>query len=124
MIDEYPVLAVAASFAEGRTVMRGLGELRVKESDRLSAIAAGLAACGVKATEAEDTLIVEGQDGEAKGGGVVATHMDHRIAMSFLVMGLAAREAVTVDDGTMIATSFPSFETIMRSLGASIARPD
>lgn len=122
MIDEYPVLSVAASFAEGKTVMRGLEELRVKESDRLSAIAAGLAANGVKASETTDSLTVEGMGpGGVPGGGTVATHMDHRIAMSFLVMGLAARSAVTVDDGSMIATSFPNFLSLMRGLGASIA---
>ena len=122
MIDEYPVLAVAASFAVGRTIMRGLEELRVKESDRLSAVAAGLAANGVRFEERPDGLTVEGAgpDGVA-GGGTVATHMDHRIAMSFLVMGLAARAPVTVDDGSMIATSFPSFQALMRGLGADIA---
>jgi 3-phosphoshikimate 1-carboxyvinyltransferase len=121
MIDEYPVLAVAAAFAEGRTTMRGLEELRVKESDRLSAVAAGLKANGVRVSETEDGLIVEGAgaDGVA-GGGQVATHMDHRIAMSFLVMGLASRAAVIVDDGSMIATSFPNFQTLMGALGASI----
>jgi 3-phosphoshikimate 1-carboxyvinyltransferase len=122
MIDEYPVLSVAASFAEGKTVMRGLEELRVKESDRLSAIATGLIVNGVKASEATDSLTVEGMGaGGVPGGGAVATHMDHRIAMSFLVMGLAARTAVTVDDGSMIATSFPNFLSLMRDLGASIA---
>jgi 3-phosphoshikimate 1-carboxyvinyltransferase len=121
MIDEYPVLSVAASFAEGRTTMRGLEELRVKESDRLSAIAEGLRANGVHATETEDGLDVEGMGAEGvPGGGTVATHMDHRIAMSFLVMGLAARASVTVDDGSMIATSFPNFLDLMRGLGADI----
>ncbi len=122
MIDEYPVLAVASSFAEGRTIMRGLEELRVKESDRLAAVAAGLAANGVRFEESPDGLTVQGAgpDGVA-GGGTVATHMDHRIAMSFLVMGLAARAPVTVDDGSMIATSFPNFEPLMRGLGADIA---
>jgi len=122
MIDEYPVLAVASSFAEGRTIMRGLEELRVKESDRLAAVAAGLAANGVRFEESPDVLTVQGAgpDGVA-GGGTVATHMDHRIAMSFLVMGLAARAPVTVDDGSMIATSFPNFEPLMRGLGADIA---
>jgi 3-phosphoshikimate 1-carboxyvinyltransferase len=121
MIDEYPVLAVAASFAEGRTVMRGLEELRVKESDRLSAVAAGLKANGVRVWETEDGLIVEGAGADGvPGGGQVATHMDHRIAMSFLVMGLAARAAIVVDDGSMIATSFPNFQTLMGALGATI----
>jgi 3-phosphoshikimate 1-carboxyvinyltransferase len=120
MIDEYPVLAVAASFASGETRMRGLNELRVKESDRLAAVAAGLAAAGVAATIAGDDLIVHGSGGGVPGGGVVATHLDHRIAMAFLVMGLATRQPMTVDDGTMIATSFPSFVPLMRGLGAAI----
>jgi 3-phosphoshikimate 1-carboxyvinyltransferase len=118
MIDEYPVLAVAAAFAEGRTTMRGLEELRVKESDRLAAIVAGLRANGVTVEETEDGLIVEGRGGDVPGGGLVETHMDHRIAMSFLAMGLASREAVSVDDAAMIATSFPEFEDLMRELGA------
>ena len=122
MIDEYPVLAVAASFAEGPTRMRGLEELRVKESDRLAAVAAGLQANGVRFTETADGLTVEGAGPEGvSGGGTVATHMDHRIAMSFLVMGLAAKRAVTADDGSMIATSFPNFRDLMRGLGADIA---
>jgi len=116
MIDEYPILAIAASFAEGRTIMRGLEELRVKESDRLSAIANGLKACGVAVEELPDGLIVGG--GGMKGGATIATHMDHRIAMSFLVAGLASREPVTVDDTNMIATSFPEFENLMKNLGA------
>jgi 3-phosphoshikimate 1-carboxyvinyltransferase len=119
MIDEYPILAVAAAFAEGRTAMRGLEELRVKESDRLAAIVAGLRANGVSVEETEDGMIVEGRGADGvRGGGTVATHMDHRIAMSFLVMGLAAREPVAVDDAAMIATSFPEFEALMRGLGA------
>ena len=121
MIDEYPVLAVAAAFAEGRTTMRGLQELRVKESDRLSAVAAGLRANGVRVAETDDGLIVEGAGADGvPGGGQVATHMDHRIAMSFLVMGLAARAAVAIDDGSMIATSFPNFQTLMGALGSDI----
>ncbi len=118
MIDEYPILAVIASFASGETRMRGLSELRVKESDRLAAIAAGLAANGVEWAIEGDDLIVKGGAGEVKGGGLVETQLDHRIAMSFLVMGLAAREAVTVDDQSMIATSFPSFRPLMEKLGA------
>jgi 3-phosphoshikimate 1-carboxyvinyltransferase len=118
MIDEYPILAVAAAFAEGRTVMRGLEELRVKESDRLSAIVAGLRANGVAVEESEDGMTVTG--GAVAGGGTVTTHMDHRIAMSFLVMGLAARDAVTVDDVSMVATSFPEFESLMTALGATL----
>jgi 3-phosphoshikimate 1-carboxyvinyltransferase len=120
MIDEYPVLSVAAAFAQGKTVMRGLEELRVKESDRLSAIAAGLKHNGVTFDETADGLIVHGMSNGVPGGGTVATHMDHRIAMSFLMMGLAARKAVTVDDGSMIATSFPNFVALMRDLGADI----
>ena len=116
MIDEYPVLAVAAAFASGMTRMNGLGELRVKESDRLEAIAAGLAAAGVSCAIEGDDLLVEG--GVPQGGGLVATHMDHRIAMSFLVMGLASREPMTVDDTAMIATSFPDFRQAMERLGA------
>jgi 3-phosphoshikimate 1-carboxyvinyltransferase len=120
LIDEYPILAVAAAFANGRSVMHGLSELRVKESDRLAAIVAGLRACGVDARDEGDTLIVEG--GEApRGGAHVAAHDDHRIAMSFLVMGLAARAPVTVDSADMIATSFPDFVPLMHSLGAGIA---
>ncbi len=113
MIDEYPVLAVAAAFAEGRTTMRGLEELRVKESDRLAAVAAGLKANGVNVEELSDGMIVEGRGADGvNGGGDVLTHMDHRIAMSFLVMGLAARNRVRVDDGSMIATSFPNFQSL------------
>ena len=117
MIDEYPVLAVAAAFAAGTTRMRGLHELRVKESDRLAAVAAGLAAVGVAHAIEGDDIIVEG--GVPKGGGLVATHMDHRIAMSFLVMGLASRAPITVDDTAMIATSFPTFRPAMEGLGAT-----
>ncbi len=120
MIDEYPILAVAAAFAEGETRMNGLHELRVKESDRLAAVAAGLAANGVRHAIAGDDLIVTGDGTAPRGGGTVETHLDHRIAMSFLVMGLAARDAVTVDDGAMIATSFPSFRPTMQALGAAI----
>jgi 3-phosphoshikimate 1-carboxyvinyltransferase len=120
MIDEYPVLAVAAAFAEGRTVMEGIDELRVKESDRLAAVARGLEANGVECEEGEDFLIVSGK-GEVTGGGTVKTHLDHRIAMSFLVMGMAANSPVTVDDDQMIATSFPSFAGDFSRLGADIA---
>ncbi|MCH8616069.1 3-phosphoshikimate 1-carboxyvinyltransferase [Sphingomonas sp. SM33] len=120
MIDEYPILAVAAAFAQGRTVMRGLSELRVKESDRLAAVIAGLQACGVDAWDEGDDLIVEGLGGPPRGGADVQAHHDHRIAMSFLVMGLAAQKAVTVDSADMIATSFPDFTPLMRSIGGSI----
>jgi 3-phosphoshikimate 1-carboxyvinyltransferase len=120
MIDEYPILAVAAAFAEGRTVMHGLGELRVKESDRLAAIIAGLNACGVDARDDGDTLIVEGCGGSPAGGASVAACHDHRIAMSFLVLGLASQKPVQVDSAAMIATSFPDFTPLMRSLGARL----
>ncbi len=117
MIDEYPMLAVVAAFAHGMTRMDGLAELKVKESDRLAATAAGLAANGVKAEVDGDTLIVHGA-GHVPGGGLVATHLDHRMAMSFLVMGLASAQPVTVDDTAMIATSFPEFRSLMEQLGA------
>lgn len=120
MIDEYLVLAVAAAFAEGTTIMRGLQELRVKESDRLEATAAMLRVNGVKVEIVGDDLIVEGQ-GFVPGGGLVATHMDHRIAMSALVMGLSSEASVTVDDTAFIATSFPTFIPMMRELGAEFS---
>jgi 3-phosphoshikimate 1-carboxyvinyltransferase len=118
MIDEYPVLAAIAAFATGETVMEGLAELKVKESDRLAATAAGLAANGVAARVDGDTLIVTGTGGQVPGGGTVTTHLDHRIAMAFLTMGLASRTPVTVDDTAMIATSFPEFRGLMETLGA------
>ena len=122
MIDEYPILAVAAAFAEGETVMDGIEELRVKECDRLAAVARGLEANGVDCTESEACLTVRGRpDGKGFGGGTVATHLDHRIAMSFLIMGLATQHPVTVDDRTMIATSFPEFMGLMTGLGALIS---
>lgn len=122
MIDEYPVLAVAAAFAEGRTTLRGLEELRVKESDRLAAIAAGLRVIGVTVEELADGLVIEGRGSDGvRGGGTVETHLDHRIAMSFIVAGLASREPVSIDDSSMIATSFPEFETLMRGMGAAFA---
>jgi 3-phosphoshikimate 1-carboxyvinyltransferase len=121
MIDEYPILAVAASFAAGETRMRGLAELRVKESDRLAAVTDGLAANGVDCAIDSDDLIVRGGAGRAAGNGLVATHLDHRISMSFLVMGLAAERAVTVDDERMIETSFPTFRPLMTKLGAEFA---
>ncbi|TPN36259.1 3-phosphoshikimate 1-carboxyvinyltransferase [Mesorhizobium sp. B2-3-3] len=128
MIDEYPVLAVAASFAEGETLMQGLEELRVKESDRLSAVANGLKLNGVDCTEGEASLAVRGRPGGKGLGGhpngrdtTVQTHLDHRIAMSFLVMGLATDKPVTIDDANMIATSFPEFMGLMKGLGAEIS---
>lgn len=117
MIDEYPVLSVVASYAEGETVMDGLAELRVKESDRLAAMVAGLSACGVEVESRGDSLRVRGSE-KVPGGAHIATHMDHRIAMSFLILGLAANAPVVVDDATMIATSFPEFRGLMEKLGA------
>ena len=117
MIDEYPLLAVAAAFASGTSLFHGLGELRVKESDRLAAIAEGLQICGVEARIKGDTLSVTGG---LVAGGAVASHGDHRIAMAFLVLGLGAREPVTVDRAEMIATSFPGFVAAMRGIGARI----
>jgi 3-phosphoshikimate 1-carboxyvinyltransferase len=120
MIDEYPILAVAASFAEGTTVMRGLKELRVKESDRLAAVADGLRANAVEVEVEGDDLIVHGR-ARPLGGATVMTHMDHRIAMAFLVMGLASEKPVGVDDASIIATSFPAFPALMRAAGADLA---
>ena len=120
MIDEYPILAVTAAFAQGTTRMRGLKELRVKESDRLAATAALLTGNGVAVEIEGDDLIVHG-NGRARGGGLVATHMDHRIAMSALVLGLASEQPVKVDDAAFIATSFPGFVELMRSLGGEFA---
>ena len=119
MIDEYPILFVAAAFAGGRTTMRGLDELRVKESDRIAAMATGLTACGVIVEELPDGLVVDGRGGEpVAGGATIATHLDHRIAMSFAILGLNARAPVTVDDAAPIATSFPDFLQLMGELGA------
>ncbi|PZP87082.1 MAG: 3-phosphoshikimate 1-carboxyvinyltransferase [Azospirillum brasilense] len=120
MIDEYPVLSIAAAFANGDTAMLGLDELRVKESDRLSAILNGLQQCGVAARAEGNDLFVSGNGTAPAGGGPVVTHYDHRIAMSFLVMGMAAQSPVTVDDVRAIATSFPGFMGLMRGLGAEI----
>lgn len=124
MIDEYPILSVAAAFAGGRTKMTGIGELRVKESDRLAAVAEGLKACGVQIELGKDWLAVEGRGaGGVPGGTKIATHMDHRIAMSFLVAGLAAKAPVTVDDTSFVATSFPDFIPLMQKLGAQLSSP-
>jgi 3-phosphoshikimate 1-carboxyvinyltransferase len=121
MIDEYPVLCIAAALAEGRTVLHGVGELRVKESDRIDAMARGLEACGVAVEEGPSWLVVHGTGGRRPAGGAtVDARLDHRIAMSFLVLGLAAERAVTVDDGRPIETSFPGFEALMRGLGAEL----
>jgi 3-phosphoshikimate 1-carboxyvinyltransferase len=121
MIDEYPILAVAASFAKGQTRMRGLAELRVKESDRLTGTATGLAACGVKVSVEGDDLLVDGNGGPPAGGALIETRLDHRIAMAFLVMGLAANQPVRIDDARPIATSFPGFVKLMNRLGAGFA---
>ncbi len=118
MIDEYPVLAVLAAFADGETRMEGLAELKAKESDRLAATASGLAANGVPHKVDGETLIVSGAK-SVKGGGTVATHLDHRMAMAFLTLGLASDRPVTVDDASMIATSFPTFRSLMEKLGAT-----
>ena len=131
MIDEYPILAIAAAFAEGRSVMHGLAELRVKESDRLAAIIAGLVACGVDAREEGDNLVVEGLSGPPrgsvslfaalpKGSAVIDAHHDHRIAMSFLTLGMASVESVAVTGAATIATSFPGYAELMRSLGGQV----
>jgi len=121
LIDEYPVLFVAAALARGRSEFRGLAELRVKESDRLAAMAGGLAACGARVEELADGLVIEGSDGEPlPGGATVAARLDHRIAMSFAVLSLVCRAAVTVDDRRPIATSFPGFLPLMEALGAGV----
>jgi 3-phosphoshikimate 1-carboxyvinyltransferase len=125
MIDEYPILAVAAAFAEGRTTMRGLEELLVKESDRLSATAKALKNCGVMVETRGAELIVQGRGGDGvRGGARIVTEMDHRIAMAFLILGLASRDPVSVDNTQMIATSFPEFERSMRQLGAEFSVPN
>lgn len=120
MIDEYPILAIAAACAEGTTRMMGLAELQAKESDRLSSVAAGLAANGVRHETGADHLIVHGDGSAPPGGGLVRTHLDHRIAMSFLMLGLLSRDGVAIDDGSPIDTSFPGFKAVMNRLGAKI----
>ncbi|SFT34985.1 3-phosphoshikimate 1-carboxyvinyltransferase [Sedimentitalea nanhaiensis] len=125
MIDEYPVLSVVAAFASGVTMMRGVRELRVKESDRIDAMATGLRANGVAVEEGEDWWSVTGHGpGSVTGGATCASHLDHRIAMSFMVMGMATQHPVTVDDGGPIATSFPIFEPLMTRLGAQLSHPE
>lgn len=123
MIDEFPILAALAAFARGTTVMRGVGELRVKESDRIALMVAGLNACGVRTEDGPDWFAVHGRPDGVPGGAEIETHGDHRIAMSFLVLGLAARAPVTVRDAHMIATSFPGFPALMARLGARIEEP-
>lgn len=121
MIDEFPILFVAAALAKGRTVTRGLEELRVKESDRITTMAEGLRAIGATVEETEDGLIIDGTGGDLlPGGGTVEAKLDHRIAMSFVVAGLVSRDPVTIDDMAPVATSFPTFTTLLRSLGASL----
>jgi 3-phosphoshikimate 1-carboxyvinyltransferase len=120
MIDEYPILAVAAAFASGETIMRGVGEMRVKESDRIALTAAGLEACGVDVEEEPEGFIVRGTGQAPRGGGTVETHGDHRIAMSHLILGMAAQSPVSIDEPGMIATSFPGFADMMRGLGGTI----
>ncbi len=120
MIDEYPVLAMAAACAAGTTRMNGLAELRVKESDRFACVMRGLLACGVKVEEEGDTMIVHGTGAAPQGGATIAVHLDHRIAMSFLVLGMASAQPVMVDDAEAIETSFPGFEALMNGLGAKI----
>jgi 3-phosphoshikimate 1-carboxyvinyltransferase len=123
MIDEYPILAMAAACARGRTCMHGLAELRVKESDRLAALATGLAACGARVAVEGDDLIVEGDGRPPAGGATIATALDHRIAMAFLMLGLAANDPVQIDDAAPIATSFPGFVEMMDGIGARFAAP-
>jgi 3-phosphoshikimate 1-carboxyvinyltransferase len=119
MIDEYPVLFVAAACAQGPSRFTGLDELRVKESDRIAVMAAGLGACGVPCTELPDGIAITGTGGDpVPGGATIATHLDHRIAMSFAVLGLNSRAPLTIDDSRPIATSFPSFVAMMQTLGA------
>jgi len=120
MIDEYPVLAMAAACAQGDTVFNGVGELRHKESDRLAAVAAGLTACGVSVEETADSLTIHGVGGSPAGGATIEAALDHRIAMSFLVLGLASEKPVSIDDASAIETSFPDFAGAMGALGADI----
>jgi 3-phosphoshikimate 1-carboxyvinyltransferase len=120
MIDEYPILAIAAAFATGETIMRGVGEMRVKESDRIALTAAGLEACGVDVEEEPEGFIVRGTGQAPRGGAMVETHGDHRIAMSHLILGMAAQAPVSIDEPGMIATSFPGFAEMMRGLGGDL----
>jgi len=123
MIDEYPILSIAAAFAQGPTVMKGIGEMRVKESDRIALMSQGLTACGILVEEEPEGFTVVGagdSNHPVVGGARVTTHGDHRIAMSHLVLGLAAREPVSIDEPGMIATSFPGFTSLMSGLGARI----
>jgi 3-phosphoshikimate 1-carboxyvinyltransferase len=123
MIDEYPVLSVVAAFAKGQTMMTGVKELRVKESDRIAAMADGLRACGISVEDGDDWWAVTGTGaGNVSGGATCVSHLDHRIAMSFMILGMGAQNPVSVDDGSPIATSFPIFEPLMAGLGAQLDR--
>ena len=125
MVDEFPILFVAAAMAQGRSVLRGLDELRVKESDRIRVMADGLAAIGVRVEEVEDGLIIDGSGGDPlPGGSTIESHLDHRIAMSFAVAGLVSKAGVTVDDMAPVATSFPGFVDLLKSLGGDLGRDD
>ena len=121
MIDEYPILAVAAAAAQGATRLEGLGELRVKESDRLAAIADGLAAAGVEVDVEEDALTIQGVGGPPRGGARISVALDHRMAMAFLVLGMVSEEPVGIDDARPMDTSFPGFQDLMNGLGAVIS---
>ena len=125
MIDEYPILSVVASFAKGKTVMREVNELRVKESDRIDAMAKGLRSNGLSIQEGEDWWSVEGREIDGvKGGGLCETFLDHRIAMSFLILGMASKNSVKIDDSSPITTSFPIFESLMAELGANFQKSE
>jgi 3-phosphoshikimate 1-carboxyvinyltransferase len=120
MIDEYPILSIAAAVAEGTSIFEGVGELRVKESDRLTATAEGLRNCGVTTNATENSLTITGTDGPPVGGATIASRLDHRIAMSFLVLGLVCKSPITIDDAEPIETSFPGFINLMNKLGANM----
>jgi 3-phosphoshikimate 1-carboxyvinyltransferase len=120
MIDEYPILSVAAALAEGTSIFEGVGELRVKESDRLDAMAEGLKDCGIETETTKDSLTIHGLNGAPNGGVTIASRLDHRIAMSYLILGLASKNPITIDDGSPIETSFPGFIELMNSLGAKM----
>ena len=120
MIDEYPVLAVAAACAEGKTVFEGVSELRLKESDRLSAISRGLAACDVEVNETKDSISITGKGKAPLGGGHILANMDHRVAMAFLILGMVTEKPITVDDAAYIDTSFPGFIDLMNGLGGDL----
>ena len=123
MIDEYPILCVAAACAQGRTFMPGIAELRVKETDRIAVMAKGLKACGVLVDEKSDSLTVSGQE-QIAGGATIDSQHDHRIAMSFLILGMVSQQAITAVDTETIATSFPSFASLMNGAGANIFAPE